>query len=86
MSKLLSQTDGVVTYPGMKTTKLTQLQDDVLWIVMEHGPVNAHDIDYHIPIGVERARRVLARLEALRLIDAHYTSGKRGRSFVGRSS
>lgn len=85
MSKLLSQTDGVVTYVDMTSLKLTRLQNDVLGIVRECGPVTAADVAYHLPIGTDRARGVLARLEARKLVDAVYTGhGRSGRAFVAR--
>lgn len=54
---------------------LTRLQQDVLWIVVDHGPVTAADVDHHVPIGRDSARGVLGRLEARGLVGANYTSG-----------
>jgi predicted ArsR family transcriptional regulator len=68
----------------MKTTKkLTRLQEDVLYIVKEHGPVSAREVAYHLPITEESARGVLNRLEARSLIDATYTDyGSNRRAYV----
>jgi predicted ArsR family transcriptional regulator len=58
----------------MKTNRtLTRLQEDVLYIVKEHGPVSAREVAYHLPISEESARGVLNRLEAKTLIQATYT-------------
>ncbi len=78
----LSQTTSPVTYLGMTTTHITRLQDDVLGIVRECGPVTASDIAYHLPIGVQSARGVLTRLEKKKCIEATYTGHHRG---VGRA-
>ena len=59
---------------------LTQLQQDVLHVVREHGPVTAHDVTYHLPIRIASARGVLSRLEARNLIAASYSHPIRGRS------
>lgn len=70
----------------MTTQKLTRLQEDVLGVVRECGPVTVADVAYHLPIGESSARGVLARLEAKRLIDATYTGHHRGngRAYVAR--
>ena len=67
--------------------RLTRLQLDVLFVVAENGPVTAHDVAYHLPIGRDSARGVLARLEEKLLIDATYTGHPyqgRQRAFVAR--
>ena len=62
---------------------LTDRQNLVLYIVSEHGPATARDVDYHTLMGTDAARGILARLERRALVDAHYTHHRgRGRAYV----
>jgi predicted ArsR family transcriptional regulator len=70
---------------AMTTRPLTPLQDNVLWIVKEHGPVTPDDVSYHLLISSACARGVLARLERRCLIDATYTEHRSAaRAFIAR--
>lgn len=82
----LSQDGASETHLGMATPKLTRLQEDVLLVVQENGPVTPRDVAYHLPIGEASARGVLTRLEAKNLVAATYTGHHRGtgRAYVAR--
>jgi predicted ArsR family transcriptional regulator len=63
--------------------KLTRLQEDVLFVVEQNGPVTPRDVAYHLPIGEASARGVLARLEHRGLVEATYTGRREGgRAYV----
>ena len=85
-ARCLSQQDSERTPLGMSERTLTRLQEDVLLVVEENGPVTARDVAYHLPIGEASACGALSRLEAKSLIDATYTGHHRGsgRAYVAR--
>jgi predicted ArsR family transcriptional regulator len=65
--------------------KLTELQELVLWVVRDYGPVTPADVRRHLGYRISEAsaRGVLSRLEWRGLVGATYTQrDSRGRAYV----
>lgn len=65
-------------------SQLTTLQSHVLFIVSEHEPVTASEIDDHLLLDRGRSQSILRSLERRALIGATYTEtrpGHRGRAW-----